>query len=99
MPAKRAFMDGYQHYDTADGFGRPSEWQHAAESLASGLGIRTDDRGLSAADRADLAALGLVALPGEVSALKSAFRTQAFTAHPDYGGTDAAFKRVFAAYE
>jgi hypothetical protein len=43
--------------------------------------------------------LGLSKMPASESELKSAYRKAAKAAHPDTGGTEEAFRQVFAAYQ
>ena len=47
----------------------------------------------------DLRLLDLDELPDTVQELKRAMRLAAFRTHPDHGGSEAAFKAMFAAYE
>lgn len=39
-----------------------------------------------------------IPLDSKLSIIKQAFRKLAFKTHPDYGGTEAEFRKVFAAY-
>lgn len=93
---RRSFTEDYDRYDpAAEGFGSQDDWEAAAERLATGRGrLRGRQR-----RNADLDALGLDAMPSTIDLLKAAFRAAVKVAHPDTGGSAAAFKRVFAAYE
>jgi hypothetical protein len=90
----------YRHYDASNGFGSRRDWMDAAEALAGGRGAFTPDLdGLSVADRTALRTLGIDFLPADAQALKSAFRAASLRTHPDVGGSEAAFRAVYAAYE
>jgi len=103
--SRRSFSDdAYRHYDPArSGYGSAADWAAAAEDMAAGRGAFRGATSRSSAEDTrrtrDLQLLGLETAPAHVSGLKSAFRRAAFGAHPDHGGTDAAFREVFAAYE
>lgn len=93
-----AFQESaYAHYDTRQGFGSPDEWFRAAERLGAGRGGYRGPRATRITP--DMVLLGLLSMPADVSGLKSAMRAMAFKVHPDYGGSEAAFSAMFAAYE
>jgi len=97
--AKFSFSDAaYQHYDPLrEGFGSRDDWSAAAEALAAGRGV------LRGADRRrrnpDLELFQIDEMPTDIDGLKIAFRRAAMRTHPDHGGTAAAFRAVYAAYE
>ncbi len=100
--SRRSFSAAaYRHFDPSrEGFGSAADWAAAAEAMAAGRGAfrHAAWKPADARRARDLEVLGLDAAPADVSGLKSAFRRAAFRAHPDHGGTDAAFREVFAAY-
>ena len=100
--SRASFSDGaYRHYDIAtEGLGSSTEWEAAAEALASGRGTyrRVEGRLSDAVQSRDMAALGLTKMPDLIGGLKSAFRKAAFASHPDHAGTAEAFSKVMAAY-
>jgi len=102
--SRRSFSDNaYEHYDPVrEGFGSPVDWAAAAEAMAAGHGTSRRDAWTNTEDMRhahDLRLLGLDTVPADLAGLKTAFRRAAFRAHPDHGGTDAAFRDVFAAYQ
>src|ERR1700735_114073 len=86
----------YQHYNPeTEGFGNPEQWEEVARKMF----------GLSKLKKADpkthnkwLLALGLESMPETLEALKKAFKTAMFKAHPDYGGTNAGARAVMEAF-
>jgi len=85
--------EAYAKYDDRLGRGSAEEWAKTAEAFVNGnttLLIPAND---------DLMLLGLDAIPETKKLLYRAYRKTARTAHPDSGGSDAAFIAVKAAYE
>lgn len=99
--AKRSYWDklkagdSHKKYDPQqEGYGSKSQWQ----SAAGGEWVtREDDTPLPKVD-ADMALLGLSSIPRDASILTRAFRKAAFAAHPDTGGSHAAFLALRAAF-
>lgn len=88
----------YEHYDPRqEGLGARSDWEAAAEALASGRSVfKGADRRRS---NPDLDLLGLTEMPSDIGGLKAGFRRAAMRTHPDHGGNAAEFRAVYAAYE
>jgi len=94
---RRGFTEAkFRQYDPGDGLGYGSEAQWRA---AAGGGFTFDNvEGPAPKIDTDLQTLGLTAMPKDGAVLKSAFRKASFVAHPDYGGSDAAFIALKQAY-
>jgi hypothetical protein len=92
----------YAHYDTRQGFGSRAEWVSLAEKLAEGKG-RYRYRGRrtrpSFSRSEDMRLMGLTEMPADAKGLVQAMRKRAMVLHPDHGGSEEAFKLMFAAYE
>lgn len=93
--------DAYNHYDTRTGFGTPDEWFRIAEEAIRGRSHykpRTRyTRTHSKAD--DMLLLGLDEMPEDAKGLLRAMRKMAMKTHPDHGGSNEAFREMYAAYE
>lgn len=91
----------YRHAPDDSPFGSFADWLDAAETLAGGTPApkrARAERGPSGGSSIDIRLLNLSALPVTADELRSAFRAAAFSAHPDQGGTAAAFTALYAAY-
>ncbi len=86
----------YKKYDPGDGigYGNEAQWRAAA---GGGFTLGDDDQPRPKIT-ADIQTLGLTAMPKDAAVLKTAFRKASFVAHPDYGGSDAAFIALKQAY-
>jgi hypothetical protein len=85
----------YKKYNPNDGLGRGSseQWQDAADARLNGRLVaapKLDD---------DLVLLGLTEMPADEKALGRAYRLASRSAHPDAGGSDAAFTALREAYD
>lgn len=112
---RRTFSDAaYRHYDpyaagpdgTTVGYGDPGAWADAVWAALGGQpGARVEPElvtrriRLLPEDIRSLDVLGLVLLPADYGALKSAFRAACLLAHPDTGGSEQAIRAVYAAFE
>jgi hypothetical protein len=98
---RRAFTPNFRHYDPNDGIGRgnPRQWRAAAGAAIGGEGFTLVDSTPKRRRNTDLATLGLTEMPANAERLHHAYRLATRTAHPDGGGSDAAFTALRAAYD
>ena len=87
----------YAHYNPADGgFGSREQWRHAANG-EGWTSFESDD--LPPRVEKDFEVLGLATLPKTLGELRFAYRKMARTAHPDVGGSHAAFIALQQAFD
>jgi DnaJ-class molecular chaperone len=94
MAAKKSIWgDEHRPYGVNKGpRGNPDQWKRFFEQ-AMGM----DEAQSIVGSESSWAILG-IERGSDAYAIKKAFRDLAFKTHPDYGGTEAAFRRVYAAY-
>jgi hypothetical protein len=91
--ARHSFSDAaYKHRDGGPG-GSADAWKRAA-----GARLEGEPACILVAD-ADLIVLGLEAMPETEALLRRAYRLASRAAHPDQGGSEAAFVALTQSYE
>ncbi len=87
------WSDDYRPYGTNKGKrGNPQQWRTAFEETMS-----LNEANEVIQDNSPWAIL-FVSRDANFEAVKKAFRKMCFKTHPDYGGTNAEFRKVNAAY-
>ncbi len=104
IAARRSFADSKKHYDPmAEGYGDPSEWAEAAKRMAAGRGEIKIPGMMSHAQvmvrDADMAVLGIGAMPATADGLLSAYQARAEVLNDPVSGDPDEFWRAFASYE
>lgn len=90
---KNIWDDNYRPYGVNEGaYGNPSEWKQKYERVM-GLGEAKE----IVKERSPWTILG-VAFGATLQEIKSAFRKMALKVHPDHGGTEDAFRDLYASY-
>ncbi len=98
------FADSKKHYDVTKGFGSRTEWRNLAEKMAAGRGGLTKTvapmtPSMSSRLAADLAILGLTALPADADILLAAMQKRGEDLHDPVSGSSDEFWKMFSAFE
>jgi len=103
--ARRSFTDTKKHYDPmTEGYGGPAEWRKQAERLAAGRGAlripaAAEPARVPTARAADMAILGITAMPATADGLLAAYQARAEVLNDAISGDPDEFWRAFEAYE
>jgi hypothetical protein len=86
----------YKQYDPASGRGSVDDWRRTAEALLREIGL--DQVNIEGDDGAPLRILERAYNPQSRTELMADFRAAAKRTHPDFGGTNEAFREVVKVY-
>jgi hypothetical protein len=92
----------YKHYDPAkEGYGSPDEWAAQAEAMAEGRGTfkRAEGRKSQTKVTKDMAIMGLLEMPADISGLRQAMLRAMESVGGHYKGEGAKVRAVIDAFK